>query len=126
MKKYPHNISVGLDIKEGKVAIQGWNQKMQVTLKDALAKLPKELSLIILTSVDRDGTLEGFNIDLVNEYLKYSSIPLVVSGGVRSEDDLKIIKNMENEKIFGVILGKSLYEEKLNLKKCILIYQDAS
>ena len=126
LKKYPHNISVGLDIKEGKVAIQGWNQKMQVTLKDALVKLPKELSLIILTSVDRDGTLEGFNIDLVNEYLKYSSIPLVVSGGVRSEDDLKIIKNMENEKIFGVILGKSLYEEKLNLKKCILIYQDAS
>ena len=99
---------------------------MQVTLKDALATLPKELSLIILTSVDRDGTLEGFNIDLVNEYLKHSSIPLVVSGGVRSEDDLKIIKNMENEKIFGVILGKSLYEEKLNLKKCILIYQDAS
>ena len=47
LKKYPHNISVGLDIKEGKVAIQGWNQKMQVTLKDALAKLPKELSLII-------------------------------------------------------------------------------
>ena len=126
LKKYPHNISVGLDIKEGKVAIQGWNQKMQVTLKDALAKLPKELSLIILTSVDRDGTLEGFNIDLVNEYLKYSSIPLVVSGGVRSEDDLKIIKNMENEKIFGVILGKSLYEEKLNLKKCIIVYQDAS
>ena len=126
LKKYPHNISVGLDIKEGKVAIQGWNQKMQVSLKDALATLPKELSLIILTSVDRDGTLEGFNIDLVNEYLKHSSIPLVVSGGVRSEDDLKIIKNMENEKIFGVILGKSLYEEKLNLKKCILIYQDAS
>ena len=96
-------------------------------LKEALTKFSKKnIDLIVLTSVDRDGTLEGYNVELVNEYLKNSSIPLIVSGGIKNENDLSSISKLDNQTIHGVILGKSLYEDKIDLKKCIEVYQDAS
>ena len=83
------------------------------------------MPLIVLTSVDRDGTLEGFNKTLIENYLKLSSIPIIISGGIKGESDLKEIQSMNDERIYGVILGKSLYEKKINLKTCIKEYGDA-
>ena len=84
------------------------------------------IDLIVLTSVDRDGTLEGYNFELVNEYLKNTNIPLIISGGIKNENDLKSISKIVNQSVYGVILGKSIYEDKLDLKKCIEVYQDVS
>ena len=96
-------------------------------LKEALAKFRKKnIDLIVLTSVDRDGTLEGYNVELVNEYLKSTNIPLIISGGIKNENDLKSISKLVNQTVYGVILGKSIYEDKLDLKKCIEVYQDVS
>ena len=92
---------------------------------DALKKFKEiNIGLIILTSVDRDGTLEGFNQNLVSNYLNNSDIPLIISGGIKDENDLKVIKELKNKNIFGVILGKSLYENKIDLKKCIQDYEN--
>ena len=117
----------GIDIKDNLVAIKGWGSKIKMGLKEALAKFRKKnIDLIVLTSVDRDGTLEGYNVELVNEYLKNTNIPLIISGGIKNENDLKSISKLVNQSVYGVILGKSIYEDKLDLKKCIEVYQDVS
>ena len=126
-KAFPGKIAVGIDIKDNKVAIKGWNTKINLTLSDAIKKFEdKGIELIVLTSVDRDGTLEGFNRNLVLEYLESSSIPMIVSGGIKDHKDLKQINSLNNKLIYGTILGKSLYENKIDLKKCITDYQNVS
>jgi phosphoribosylformimino-5-aminoimidazole carboxamide ribotide isomerase len=120
-------IAVGLDIKDGKIAIRGWNTKINMTFEDALSSFKKlNVSMIVLTSVDRDGTLEGFNESLIESYLIESDIPIIVSGGIRDSDDLEKIKNLNNKSIFGVILGKSLYENTIDLEESLKVYQDVS
>ena len=97
-KAFPGKIAVGIDIKDNKVAIKGWNTKINLTLSDAIKKFEnKGIELIILTSVDRDGTLEGFNRNLVLEYLESSSIPMIVSGGIKDHTDLKQINSLNNK-----------------------------
>ena len=126
-KAFPGKIAVGIDIKDNKVAIKGWNTKINLTLSDAIKKFEdKGIELIVLTSVDRDGTLEGFNRNLVLEYLESSSIPMIVSGGIKDHTDLKQINSLNNKLIYGTILGKSLYENKIDFKKCITDYQNVS
>lgn len=123
----PTQIAIGIDIKDNLIAIKGWGSKIKMGLKEALAKFRKKnIDLIVLTSVDRDGTLEGYNVELVNEYLKSTNIPLIISGGIKNENDLKSISKLVNQTVYGVILGKSIYEDKLDLKKCIEVYQDVS
>lgn len=125
--KYKDKVAVGLDIKDGKIAINGWNKKVELTMDEAIVNFTTlGVSLIVLTSVDRDGTLEGINENLIDDYLSKSSIPMIVSGGVRDSSDLEKIKKINNDKIFGVILGKSLYEEKIDLIESIKVYQDVS
>ena len=120
-------IAVGLDIKDGKIAIRGWNTKIDMSMESVLMNFKNiGVSMIILTSVDRDGTLEGFNEILINDYLKFSKIPIIISGGIRDSEDLKKISDINSSSIFGVILGKSLYEKTLNLSESVKVYQDVS
>ena len=122
---YGDKIAVGLDIKDDKVAIKGWNTKIDIEIEDAIERFEDlKVSLIVLTSVDRDGTLEGFNKNLIDDYLKVSSIPMIISGGIKDSSDLEQIKAMNDKRIYGVILGKSIYENKINLKNCIKEYSN--
>tara|TARA_Y100001970_G_scaffold115211_2_gene143605 strand:+ start:27352 stop:28086 length:735 start_codon:yes stop_codon:yes gene_type:complete len=124
---YGERIAVGLDIKDGKIAVSGWNKKIDITMENALLNFKRVgVKMVILTSVDRDGTLEGFNEDLIQSYLKISDIPMIVSGGVRDSEDLEKISRLKSNNIFGVILGKSLYENRINFSNCIKVYQDVS
>ncbi|NSW88823.1 1-(5-phosphoribosyl)-5-[(5-phosphoribosylamino)methylideneamino]imidazole-4-carboxamide isomerase [bacterium] len=124
---YGERIAVGLDIKDGKIAVSGWNKKIDITMENALLNFKRVgVRMVILTSVDRDGTLEGFNEDLIQSYLKISDIPMIVSGGVRDSEDLEKISRLKSNNIFGVILGKSLYENRINFSNCIKVYQDVS
>ena len=126
-KKFGSKIAVGLDIKDGKIAVRGWNTKIDMTIEDAIKDFSSlGVSLIVLTSVDRDGTLEGFNEELIEYYLRISDIPIIVSGGIKDSVDLDKIKKINNKNIYGVILGKSLYENTINLADCIKVYQDVS
>ena len=126
-KNFPTNIAVGLDIKDNKIAIKGWNNKIDIDLQDVLKKLNDlKVPLIVLTSVDRDGTLEGFNKDLIEKYLKISNIPVIISGGIKDNSDLQQIDSMNDKRIYGAILGKSIYENKINLQDSIRKFQNAS
>tara|TARA_B100001750_G_scaffold238865_1_gene246064 strand:- start:617 stop:1348 length:732 start_codon:yes stop_codon:yes gene_type:complete len=126
-KNFSNNIAVGLDIKDNKIAIKGWNSELDIKLIDVLKRLEVlKVSLIILTSVDRDGTLQGFNKELIDEYLKISKIPVIISGGIKDNSDLNQIKLMDDERIYGAILGKSIYENKINLQDSIKEFENVS
>jgi phosphoribosylformimino-5-aminoimidazole carboxamide ribotide isomerase len=126
-KTYGDRIAVGLDIKDGKIAIRGWNTKIDLSFEEALINFKKlQVSLIVLTSVDRDGTLEGFNEALIRKYLSISSIPVIISGGIKDSSDLDQIEHLNDERISGVILGKSLYENTINLRESIERYSVVS
>jgi len=116
--KYP--IAVGIDAKNGYVAVDGWG-KSEGIKADELAKIYEnsKIDCIIATDISRDGMLSGLNIDFILGIQNASKKPVIASGGVASEEDLKKVK--ENG-IYGVIIGKAYYEGKIDLQKVLKEY----
>ncbi|GAX88326.1 phosphoribosylformimino-5-aminoimidazole carboxamide ribotide isomerase [Lebetimonas natsushimae] len=112
-KKYP--IAVGIDAKEGYVAVSGWEEKENIKAVDLAKKFENsQIECIIATDISKDGTLQGLNLDFVLEIQNASKKDVIASGGVASEND--IIKAKEKN-IYGVIIGKAFYEGKIDLRK---------
>ncbi len=113
--KYP--VAVGIDAKDGFVAVNGWGESEGIRAAE-LAKNFKnsKIECIIATDISKDGTLTGLNIDFILEIMEASDKPVIASGGVASEDDIKKVK--ENN-IYGVIIGKAFYEGRIDLEKIL-------
>ena len=112
-KKYP--IAVGIDAKDGYVAVEGWAEVSQMKATELGAEFAKAgVETIIATDISRDGTLSGVNFDFINEMQESSKLPIIASGGVKDIEDIKLaIKN----DVYGVIIGKAFYEGTLDLKE---------
>lgn len=112
---FPDEIFVGVDVKQGKVAVHGWTNLSESTAEHVLASL-KDYSLagVIFTEISRDGMLEGPNVSALRDALQASPVPLIASGGVTRLEDIRAIKRL-GQKIIGVIVGKALYEGTLDL-----------
>ena len=124
LKKIPSDIKdkviIDLAVKDGKLAVHGWNNSSDFTLQDFIKILESDnIQEIVFTDVSKDGMLEGMNFSEISNILSFSSIPLIASGGVTSIDDIKYLCGMNEIKISGVIIGKALYENKINLKDAI-------
>jgi len=118
--RFPQNIAIGIDTKMGKVAVKGWTDVMELDIKSILSDLKAYgVSLVIHTNVDRDGTMEGVNLDSVREFVESSPIPVVASGGIASIQDIEKLSSLEALGLIGVILGKSIYTGRINLKEAI-------
>jgi len=115
---YP--IAVGIDAKDGFVAIDGWDKTEGIKAVE-LAKMYEnsKIECIIATDISKDGTLSGLNIDFILDIQNASKKPVIASGGVASEEDIKKVK--ENN-IYGVIIGKAFYEGKIDLEKILKEY----
>ena len=124
LKSIPSDIKekviIDLAVKDGKLAVHGWNNSSDFTLQDFIKILESNnIQEIVFTDVSKDGMLEGMNFSEISNILSFSSIPLIASGGVTSIDDIKYLCGMNEIKISGVIIGKALYENKINLKDAI-------
>ena len=124
LKSIPSDIKekviIDLAVKDGKLAVHGWNNSSDFTLQDFVKILESNnIQEIVFTDVSKDGMLEGMNFSEISNILSFSSIPLIASGGVTSIDDIKYLCEMNEIKISGVIIGKALYENKINLKDAI-------
>lgn len=108
-------IILGADVKNYKIAVNGWTEESDCELFPFLdSYLPKGVERVICTDIDRDGMLDGPNIDLYKEILaKYPTLHLIASGGVSSIED---VKALDKAGIPAVIIGKALYENKITLK----------
>lgn len=113
-------IIIGIDAKNGMVAIQGW-EKLSNYNAVSLALEMKELGVktIIYTDISKDGMLQGPNIEHTKEMVDMTGLEIIASGGVSSMIDLETLSKINVE---GVVIGKALYENKIDLKDAILCY----
>jgi phosphoribosylformimino-5-aminoimidazole carboxamide ribotide isomerase len=118
--RFPKKIAVGIDTKKGKIAVRGWKEVIDLNTRSALDDLKAVgVSLVIHTNVDRDGTMEGVNLDSVREFVASSPIPVIASGGIATIEDLEKLSSLEKLGLVGVILGKSIYTGRINLRETI-------
>ena len=114
--KFKNKIAVALDAKDGLIALSGWKKQTDIPAVDFIKKIQNfGVSRIIYTDINRDGTKQGPNIKDTVELSSKSKIPLVISGGVSSLEDIKKIKSLSNSNIEGVIVGKSIYDGDIKI-----------
>ena len=117
VQKYGEKIAVGVDIKDGMVAIKGWTEVSQESCFDFCEKLQKiGVKTIICTDISKDGLLSGTNLELYKELSEKFSVNIVASGGVTTLDDVKKLAEMG---MYGAILGKALYTGNIDLKAAV-------
>ncbi len=122
-KKYgSERIVVGIDAKDGIVAVDGWGVSGNVEAKELAKKMAEGgVKHIIYTDISRDGTLSGVNVEATAQIARYSGVKVVASGGVSSIEDIKALKKYEADGIEGVIVGKSIYTGALSLPEALKI-----
>ena len=116
---FPERILVGIDAKNGKVAVKGWTAVSDTSARD-LVKTLSGLSLagVIYTDISRDGMLEGPDLSSLKAFVKDSPVPVIASGGITRIEDIRAIQALD-PRIEGVIVGKALYDGKLDLKAAL-------
>ena len=114
--KFKNKIAVSLDAKDGLIALSGWKKQTNISAIDFIKKIQNfGVSRIIYTDINRDGTKQGPNIKDTVELSNKAKIPLVISGGVSSLEDIKEIKSLSNSNIEGVIIGKAIYDGDIQI-----------
>jgi phosphoribosylformimino-5-aminoimidazole carboxamide ribotide isomerase len=118
-EKYADRIICGIDERNGLVSIKGWVEDSETTPVELCARVKSAgVTTIVYTDITRDGALTGVNVEKTSLLQRLSGLNVIASGGVASVDDIKALKERG---IYGVILGKALYEGRLNLKKALRI-----
>jgi phosphoribosylformimino-5-aminoimidazole carboxamide ribotide isomerase len=119
-KKFPEKIAVGIDAKGGKVAVSGWAEESEMEVIELAKRFEGAgVSAIIYTNIDKDGTLEGADIEGTRSLAKSVSIPVIASGGISNLKDLIKIKELEKDGVIGAISGTAIYEGTLPLKEAL-------
>ena len=119
---FPGRIVVGIDAKNGMVAVQGWAEVTGVSAVELANKFEGHgVSAIIYTDIARDGMLSGPNIEATRELAQSISIPVIASGGVSKLEDIEGLMEIEESGVVGVITGKAIYTGSINLAQAIAL-----
>lgn len=117
VEKYKDRVAVGVDLKDGYVAIKGWTEKSQLTADEFFSHLSEiGVKTVICTDISKDGAMKGTNRELYKELSGKYSMDIVASGGVSDLEDIKALKEM---KLYGAIVGKAYYVGAIDLKEAI-------
>jgi phosphoribosylformimino-5-aminoimidazole carboxamide ribotide isomerase len=118
--KHPGRVLIGIDAKDGMLAIKGWEEVTTVHAVELARRLEiAGIAGIVYTDIARDGTLSGPNIDAIKKMVLSVNIPVIAAGGVSSIEDIKNLMEIRN--LWGVITGKAIYSGTLDLKEAIKI-----
>jgi phosphoribosylformimino-5-aminoimidazole carboxamide ribotide isomerase len=125
-KKYHGRVAVGLDARDGKVAVQGWAETSELSALDIARRFEDAgVSAIIYTDIARDGLLQGLNLDATIALAEAISIPVIASGGLGSIDDIKALLEPRAKKLEGAIAGRALYDGRLDAAEALKMIKDA-
>ncbi len=117
ISKYPDQIIVGMDCKDGFVMVEGWLKASQISYLEFAKQLEQmQVSEIIFTDISKDGTLMGPNIQMLQALKDSVSLKIIASGGIK---DMTHIKQLNEMHLFGCITGKAIYSKTLDLKQAI-------
>ena len=124
-KKYPGYIAVGIDAKNGEVAIEGWGQGSGVAATELAKKMASfGVETIIYTDISRDGMLSGVNVESTAALARACGVPIIASGGVASIEDIRRVKAVESDGIQGCIIGKAIYTGAVDLKEALALAKE--
>ncbi len=113
-------IALSLDLRGEEVQVEGWLRGTGKNIWEILKELKRyPIQCLIVTDIERDGTLKGMNLEKIKRLLAESPFPVVLSGGVASIEDIRALNSLKAGSLEGVIAGKALYEGNLDLKKAL-------
>ena len=119
-KEFPERIVVGIDAREGSVSVEGWAKHSDMNILELADRFEDSgVSAIIYTDIDRDGVLSGVNIEGTLALASKVEIPVIASGGLSSIQELKNLLDEARGKIAGIICGRVLYENRINLEDAL-------
>ena len=125
-KKYPGHIAVGIDAKNGEVAIEGWGKGSGVAATELAKKMAAYgVETIIYTDISRDGMLSGVNVEATAALARVCGVPIIASGGVASLEDIRRVKAVESDGVQGCIIGKAIYTGAVDLKAALALAKEA-
>ena len=115
-RAYPNQVALGIDAKDGFVAVEGWAETAAITALDLARQFEDAgAAAVIYTDIARDGAMQGPNIDATLDLADSVSIPVILSGGVSSIDDLATIKMAAGDRLEGVISGRAVYDGQIDV-----------
>jgi phosphoribosylformimino-5-aminoimidazole carboxamide ribotide isomerase len=118
--EYPRHIFVGLDAKDGRVAVDGWSKLSHHDVMEMAQHCERDgVEAIIYTDIGRDGMMQGFNAESTHALARSVKTGVIASGGVSTLDDLRVLKTMEEDGVIGAVIGRALYEGGLQFKECL-------
>jgi phosphoribosylformimino-5-aminoimidazole carboxamide ribotide isomerase len=121
-REFPRRIVVGIDAAQGHVAVEGWADVSETSAIDLARRFEDcGVAAIVYTDIERDGTLRGLNVAATAALARAVRIPVIASGGVSSIEDLKALKKVEDAGIEGVIVGRALYDGRLDLAEALAV-----
>ncbi len=114
--EFPGNVIIGIDAKEGIVAVQGWAEESDHTAQELALRFEDQgVVAIVYTDISRDGMLQGVNVEATRKLAESISVPVIASGGVTDMDCIVKLNEIKDSGIEGVIIGRALYERTISL-----------
>ncbi|MBK1838800.1 1-(5-phosphoribosyl)-5-[(5-phosphoribosylamino)methylideneamino]imidazole-4-carboxamide isomerase [Azospirillum sp. CT11-132] len=121
-REFPGKVAVGIDAREGYVAVAGWAETSDIKALDLALKFEDcGVAAIIYTDINRDGAMGGVNVESTSDLAFHLTTPVIASGGVSSIEDLKALKLEEDTGIEGVICGRALYDGRIDPKEALAL-----
>jgi phosphoribosylformimino-5-aminoimidazole carboxamide ribotide isomerase len=125
-RAHPGRVAVGLDARDGKVAVEGWAATSELSALDIARRFEDAgVAAIIYTDVARDGMLKGLNLDATIALAGAVSIPVIASGGLASIDDIRALLEPRAKKLAGAIAGRALYDGRLDAAEALALLRSA-
>ncbi len=125
-RAHPNRVAVGLDARDGKVAVEGWAETSELTALDLARRFEDAgVATIVYTDVLRDGMLKGLNLDATIALAEKISIPVIASGGLASLDDVRALLASRARKLEGAIAGRALYDGRLDAAEALRLIRAA-
>jgi phosphoribosylformimino-5-aminoimidazole carboxamide ribotide isomerase len=126
-KAFPGRVAVGLDARDGKVAVQGWAETSELSAFDIAQRFEDAgVAAVVYTDVTRDGMLKGLNIDATIALAEGVSIPVIASGGLASLDDVRALLAPRASKLEGAIAGRALYDGRLDAATALALLRSVN
>jgi phosphoribosylformimino-5-aminoimidazole carboxamide ribotide isomerase len=125
-RAHPGRIAVGLDARDGKIAVEGWSKTSALSALDVARRFEDEgVAAIVYTDVNRDGMLQGLNLDATIALAEHISLPVIASGGLASLADVRALLEPRAQKLEGAIAGRALYDGRLDPTAALSLLRQA-
>lgn len=126
-KEFPGHIAVGIDARDSMVAVEGWAETSETSALDLARKFEDVgVEAIIYTDIDRDGALQGVNVEATQQLASSISIPVIASGGVASIKDIEDLLKVQESGIEGVIIGRALYDGRIDPAEALKLVEPSN